>query len=277
MSDSSTASTAASSGTSTGGVSSTTTSTTSTSTMSTSGTTTGNTTGAESSSTGDPLGACGQEGFGEAEMYGRMYKQGQAQACENISRHLKVVGAEEGIVYGLPCSSNPKFGCSECEVGFEFGFEITTPVPEGEIAVGSCIYLALQDSLPLGDAEMCRYRQAALWSGDGAPTDFSPLAILGHNTLSVPDAVPAITAVDLQVSTLAVEDPCGCVEADDCCVEKTANYDLKFDAGNQLLLTNGGIGPFKYDSASFTVYNGGAYENGMCEESQRFDWWLLRD
>jgi len=268
-----TVSTTEASATLSGGISSTSTTTGSASESSSSG----STTSAESSSTGAPPKVCGDGGFGEAEMYGRMYNDGVPQLCEGISRHIKLIGREGGIITGVPCSTVAKLGCTDCAVGLELKFGIATPEPEGVLDVGDCVYLALKDPLPLEGEQMCRYRQAALWSGAGLPTDLAPLAILGHTTLSIPDTVTAITGLDLQVSTLAVEGECGCVDAEDCCPDKTADYGLKFLAGDELVLSNGAVAAFMYAGDSYTAYNGGAYENGMCEESQRFDWWLLRD
>jgi hypothetical protein len=237
----------------------------------------GSTTSAESSSTGEPPNTCGEGGLGEAEMYGRLYKEGVAQVCEHVSRHFKVIGSEGGIVVGLPCSIDPVLGCTDCAIGEEFAFAVVTPEPDAALTLGSCVYLALRDPEPLGGEEMCRYRQAAVWSGDGAPTDSAPLAILGHRTLTVADEVTAITKADLSVKTLAVDGECGCVDPEDCCAPQTADYELEFSADQALVLSSGGAGALGFAGESYTAYNGGAYENGMCEESQRLDWWLLRD
>lgn len=241
-------------------------------------TTTGeSTTAAESSTTGEPPNTCGEGGLGEAEMYGRLYKEGVAQVCAHVSRHFKLIGSEGGIVVGLPCSIDPALGCTDCVVGQEFAFAVATPEPDATLALGSCVYLALRNPEPLGGEEMCRYRQAAVWSGDGAPTDSAPLAILGHRTLTVADEVTAITKADLSVKTLAVDGECGCVDPEDCCAPQAADYKLELFADQTLVLSNGAVGALGFAGESYTAYNGGAYENGMCEESQRLDWWLLRD
>lgn len=235
------------------------------------------TTGAESSSTGVPPNACGEGGLGEAEMYGRLYKEGVPQGCEHVSRHLKLTGGEGGLVMGLPCSTEPGLGCTDCAIGQEFVLGISTPEPDVTLPLGECVYVALRDPEPLADEELCRYRQAAVWSGVGSPTDSPPLVILGHRTLTVAGEVTAITKADLQVKTLAVDGECGCVDPEDCCDPQTADYKLEFSADQALVLGNGEVGPLGFAGDNYAAYNGGAYENGMCEGSQRLDWWLLRD
>jgi len=227
-----------------------------------------------STSTGEPLEACGLEGYGEAKMYGRGFVDGEALPCADVATNFEIMGIENGVVVGKPCDPNPNAGCTGCTDIFKV--EIETPEPEEDLEIGACAYIVMQDPEPAEGDDLCRFGRAALWIGLPVPVEEPPLIILGHNTLGVADAVPVIEGEDLVVSTIEKE-PCGCLDGDDCCEENALYHDLKFMAGLELILANGAQGPFKFASGNYTAYNGGAYESGACEQDSRFDWWLIRE
>ena len=89
---------------------------------------------------------------------------------------------------------------------------------------------------------------------------------------------PLRTVPSTSVTTKQTDGSCSCVDAQDCCDEKTADYRLSFSEEGEVVVDNGMSAPMTLGAQGYTVYNGGAYEDGSCEDpSQHVDWWFLRE
>ncbi|PCC67960.1 hypothetical protein SAMN02745121_04697 [Nannocystis exedens] len=254
--------------------------TTTTSDGSTSSTGDDPSTGPSTSTTGEDLApACGTTGFGPAELRARQWNGLIAQACNDIpGRNYRVLEVAGVFVTAVPCSSNPAAGCTGCDYGKTLLFGFTTPAPNGVLALSKCVYLSAHGAIETPAPEPCRYRQMALWwDGSNTPAKQAPLAIFGHDTLSVDPSVADVSGDDLGVGLVPADAACGCVDADDCCPDKAVEYDLRFEGEEPVEVPQGMSGVVKLAGATYEAYNGQSFETGACGQEQRFDWWLLRE
>ncbi|MEZ4448508.1 MAG: hypothetical protein R3B09_03435 [Nannocystaceae bacterium] len=233
-----------------------------------------------SDTTGEPPPpVCGEGAFGEATMLVKRTTGGNIQDCSDLSGRFYVpLGPEGDLIKAVACSTDSNIGCFQCSDADVLYFNVSTPVPDGKLLTAPCFYLAAFD----GDvydpnSGVCRYNQLALWhNGTFAPLTTPPKVILGHSTASVVPTVTALHGGVLKVVPKPLDAPCSCVDEDDCCPDKAANYALAFSADSEAALVPGGEGMISYAKELYTAYNGNSQEPGYCDQAQQLDWWMLR-
>jgi len=241
-------------------------------------TTTGDSTGSTSTTGVDAAPACGSTGYGPAELLARLWHGPVAQACGDIpGRNFFIVGVEDDMLTTLPCAADPALGCVGCDLSKALDFAIHTPEPAGVLDLPPCVYLSAHGTMGAEPDAPCRYRQLALW-GDGSntPGKAAPLAVFGHDTLDVDQAVANVADAMLSVQLVPGAGECSCVDANDCCPDKAVEYALRFAAGEIVEVAPGQHAKLPLAGALYEAYNGQAFETGSCAQEQRFDWWLLR-